>query len=107
MYNERSGVSKSSNTSIIMEFKYKNNMVYLENEVGDVIAKVTFPEVKPGVVNLNHTFVDDSLRGQGIAGKLMEEAYNRIKAENKKVIPSCSYAVKWFEKNEAYRDILE
>lgn len=90
-----------------MEFKYKNNMIYLENESGDIVAKVTYPDVKPGVVNLNHTFVDDSLRGQGIAGKLMEEAYKTIKNDKKKVIPTCSYAVKWFEKNEECRDILE
>lgn len=90
-----------------MDFKQKSNMIYLENEEGDIIAKVTFPDIKPGVVTINHTFVDDSLRGQGIAGKLMEEAYKKIKGDNKKVIPTCSYAVKWFEKNEAYRDILE
>jgi predicted GNAT family acetyltransferase len=90
-----------------MEFKEKNNMIYLENEEGNIVAKVTFPDVKAGVVNINHTFVDDSLRGQGVAGKLLEAAYKKLKAENKKVIPTCSYAVTWFEKNDDCRDILE
>ncbi len=89
-----------------MEFKFRDNMIYLDNEDGNIIAKVTFPEVKHGVVEMNHTFVDDSLRGQGIASKLLEEAYKKLKADNKKVIPTCSYAVKWFEKNEDCRDIL-
>lgn len=90
-----------------MEFKYKDNMIYLENEQGEVVAKITFPETEEGVVDINHTFVDVSLRGQGVAGKLMEEAYRKIKEENKKAVPTCSYAVQWFEKHAEYRDVLQ
>lgn len=90
-----------------MEFKYKDNMIYLENEQGEVVAKITFPETEEGVVDINHTFVDVSLRGQGVAGKLMEEAYRKIKEENKKAVPTCSYAVQWFEKHAECRDVLQ
>lgn len=89
-----------------MEFKYDKNRIYLENEEGKVIAEVTFPPVSDSVVDINHTFVDDSLRGQGMAGKLMEEVVKWLKAENKKAVLSCSYAVKWFEKNEEYSDFV-
>lgn len=89
-----------------MEFKHDSNRIYLENEEGNMIAEVTFPEVKENVVNINHTFVDDSLRGQGIAGKLMEEVVKRLKAENKKAYLTCSYAIMWFEKNKQYSDLI-
>lgn len=89
-----------------MDFKMKSNMIYLDNEEGKIIAKVTFPEVKPGVVDLDHTFVDDSLRGQGVAGKLMVAAYNKIKEDGNKMIPSCWYADEWFKKHAEYQDIL-
>lgn len=89
-----------------MEFKYEKNRVYLDNENGKMVAEVTFPSRDNQTVVLNHTFVDDSLRGQGIASKLMEEAYAKIKEDNKKVVLTCSYAVKWFEKNKQYRDIV-
>lgn len=90
-----------------MDFKMKSNMIYLDNEDGKIVAKVTFPEVKPGVVDLNHTFVDDSLRGQGVAGKLLVAAYEKIKEDGKTVIPSCWYADEWFKKHPEYQEILE
>ncbi len=90
-----------------MEFKHDGNRIYLENGEGKMVAEVTFPNVAENVVNINHTFVDDSLRGQGIAGKLMEEVVKRLKAENKKARLTCSYAIMWFEKNKQYRDLME
>jgi predicted GNAT family acetyltransferase len=90
-----------------MDFKHESNRIYLNNERGAMIAEVTFPDVRDGVVNINHTFVDDSLRGQGIAGKLMVEAAEKLRKENKKAILTCSYAVGWFGKNKEYDDILD
>lgn len=90
-----------------MEFIEESNRIYCKDSQGKVIAEVTFPDIRYHVVNLDHTFVDDSLRGQGIAGKLMEETVRKIRREGKKVIPTCSYAVKWFEKNTQHGDLLE
>ena len=39
----------------------------------ELLAEITFPYLDSKTVDVNHTFVDSSLRGQGIAGKLMEE----------------------------------
>lgn len=89
-----------------MEFKQGSNRIYLENQEGTLIAEVTFPPVSRDLVNINHTFVDDSLRGQGIAGKLMEETANKLQQEGKKALLTCSYAVKWFEKNEQYKELI-
>lgn len=89
-----------------MEFKHGSNRIYLENEEGKMIAEVTFPDVTEKVVNINHTFVDDSLRGQGIAGRLMEEVVKYLKDNNKKARLTCSYAIMWFEKNKQYRDLI-
>lgn len=89
-----------------MEFIKENNRIYIENESKQVIAEVTFPELKENVVNLNHTFVDGSLRGQGVAGKLVEAAAIEVRQNNKKLIPTCSYAVHWFETHKEYEDII-
>ena len=88
-----------------MEFIQSGSMIYFEDEKGKLLAEVTFPEVEAGVVNINHTFVDPSLRGQGVAGKLMKAAYESIKKENKKAIFGCPYAQKWFAEHEEYQDI--
>ncbi len=83
-----------------MDFKEEENRIYIENSNGDVIAEIEFEEIKDGVYNIFHTFVDESFRGQGIASKLVEKAVNYIKSKNGKVEATCSYAKKWLEKNQ-------
>ena len=51
---------------------------------GNVLAEVLYPEISPGVVEFNHTEVDASLQGQGIAGKLLERAAARVKVTEKR-----------------------
>ena len=89
-----------------MKYIVEDFRIYLVNDEGNILAFVTFPPVEENVVMLNHTYVDNSLRGQGIASVLLEKAYEKIKQSNFKVIPSCSYAVKWFEKHEDKQDIV-
>lgn len=80
-----------------MEFQKESNRIYSVNEGGNVIAEVTFPESESGVFCIDHTFVDDSLRGQGVAGKLVKMAVEEIQSRNGKVTASCSYAQHWLE----------
>lgn len=89
-----------------MDFKHESNCIFLENEEGIRIAEVTFPDIAENVVNVNHTFVDGSLRGQGIAGKLMEELAKRLEKESKKAFLTCSYAITWFERSEKYKHLI-
>lgn len=88
-----------------MDFTYYSNQIALYDQE-KVIAEVTFPEIDSETVDINHTFVDDSLRGQGVAGKLMEAAAEKLRSQGKKAVLSCSYAVKWFEKHPEYQDII-
>lgn len=82
-----------------MDFKKTDSSIYLENEEGKIIAEITFLETEKGIFTIDHTFVDESLRGQGIASKLVELAVEEIKNKNGKVAATCSYAQKWLEKN--------
>ncbi len=90
-----------------MDFIHDTNKIYLNDSNDHMVAVVTFPKVKDNVVNIDHTFVDGSLRGQGIAGKLMEEAVTQLRENNLKAKLSCSYAVKWFEEHPEFGDVLE
>ena len=51
-----------------MEFQSEDHRIFAKDQEGHVIAEVTFPEVSEGTAVIDHTFVDDSLRGQGVAG---------------------------------------
>ena len=89
-----------------MEIIKDKAMVYIKDENGNMIAYATFPVNKDGYCVIDHTFVSPLLRGQGVAAKLMEKAYESIKEQGLKCLPTCSYAVTWFDKNEDKKDIL-
>lgn len=78
-----------------MEWKKEAHRIYVEDEAGELLAEITFPLVEEGVVDINHTFVSEVLRGQGMAGKLMSAAVEAIRENGWKARTSCSYAENW------------
>ena len=89
-----------------MNFLYEENRIYLKDD-NQLLAEVTFPYINDTTVNINHTYVDTILRGQGVAGKLLEAVVTHLKEHNLKAVPTCSYAVAWFEKHPEYKDLLK
>lgn len=90
-----------------MNYIYEKYRVYVNNDEGKLIVDATFPLIKEGVVNINHTFVDPSLRGQGIASQLMHEVYHHIKKLGYKAVATCPYAVAWFKKHPEMTDLID
>lgn len=90
-----------------MNLVHENNRIYSSDEQGNILAEVTFPKVSEQTVVIDHTFVDNSLRGQGIAGKLMEETVSELRKSGLKAKLTCSYAVRWFEEHPECSDILD
>ncbi|MBS7007474.1 GNAT family N-acetyltransferase [Anaerostipes sp.] len=90
-----------------MEFQYEEHRIFAEDEKGKMTAEITFPEVSVDTAVIDHTFVDNSLRGQGVAGKLVEAAAEQLAERGMKVIPTCSYAVSWFQKHPEYQNLLK
>lgn len=84
-----------------MEFKTEKDRIYVSDSSGKLIAEVTFP-TKDGVSTIDHTFVDPSLRGEGIAGKLVKAAAEKILKDGNKIAARCPYAVSWFQKHPEY-----
>ncbi len=87
----------------MMDFKRENTRIYVEDNNGQVIAEVLFP-LRNGVYTITRTFVDESLRGQGVAQKLMEAVRAVAMDDDIKIDPACSYAKKYFDQ-EAYRHL--
>ncbi|PKK96193.1 MAG: N-acetyltransferase [Tenericutes bacterium HGW-Tenericutes-3] len=90
-----------------MKYIYEEHKIYVNDEKGKMIVNATFPFIEDGVVVVDHTFVDPSLRGQGIASQLMHEVYNYSKQKGYKVVATCPYAVVWFKKHKECNDILD
>ena len=62
------------------------------------LAFVSFPE-RDGVYVINHTYVDDRLRGQGIASELVRRAVEEIESRGGQITATCSYAQLWLARN--------
>lgn len=52
------------------------------------------------------TFTPPELRGQGIAGKIVEFALEHAKANHYKVIPSCPYVRAYIERHPQFRTLV-
>jgi len=89
-----------------MKFIHEENKIFVNNDKGEVIVLATFPFVSEKVINIDHTFVDPSLRGQGVASLLMHEVYNHAKEKGYTVVNSCPYAIAWFKKHPDKSDVL-
>ncbi len=89
-----------------MNFKKKAGRIWLENQNGEEIAFVAFPDKTAHTVEITSTIVDSSLRGQGVAAKLLETLTQELRSKGKKAIPTCSYAQKWFSQHPEQADLL-
>lgn len=89
-----------------MDFKIEKNRIYFEDENGKLLAELTYRDIDDTTVNINRTFVDSSLQGKGVAGKLMQAAVDELIKNGKTAVPSCPYAIKWFENNKEHQNIL-
>ena len=86
-----------------MEFTKTENGFVKYDENGKVIAEITYSSTSnPDIVVADHTFVDSSLRGQGVAGKLLNTLVEDIKQKNKKIKDSCSYVDKKLSEDSSY-----
>ena len=78
-----------------MEFQKEPGRIFALGEDGKLLAEITFP-----------TFVDESLRGQGVASQLVRAAAAELRAQGKRAKTSCWYAAQWFEKHPQEQDLL-
>ena len=84
---------------INMRYVITDTRINYVDDNNSTLAEITFPEVSDGVYEINHTFVDDSLRGQGIAGRLVKMAAEQINRNCGRVTASWSKKKKWIDKN--------
>lgn len=57
-------------------------------------------------MHIDHTYVSDELRGQGIAGMLLELVVLYAREHQKKIKPLCVFAKARMEATREYQDVL-
>ena len=90
-----------------MEWKYEDGRIYSVDEKNELLAETTFVNKGNGEVDIDHTYVNPALRGQGVAGSMMEVVAKYLQERSLKASASCSYANSWLKKHkEQYPDII-
>jgi len=78
---------------------------FIERE-GKRVAEQTFTSKGKGQASIDHTEVDESLRGQGIARKLTLAAVEWARKSGVKLIPVCPFAKAVFDRDPSLHDVL-
>ena len=70
-------------------------------------AELAYSRPAEGVIDFTHTFVDEALRGQGVADELARTGLAFARAEHLKVRTSCSFMASFVQRHRAdYADVL-
>jgi uncharacterized protein len=77
---------------------------FLERD-GERLAQMTYTVAGSRVI-IDHTDVDDRLRGTGTGRKLVEAAVEWARKEKAQLMPLCPFAKSVFDKTPAYGDVL-
>lgn len=74
---------------------------------GIQVAEMTYTYAGPKKIIIDHTVVNESLKGQGVGYKLVEASVDFLRKNEMKVIPLCPFAKSVFDKRrDDYSDVL-
>lgn len=70
-------------------------------------GELAYSRPREGVIDFTHTFVDEALRGQGVADELARTALAFAREHHLKVKTSCTFMAGFVKRHhEEYADIL-
>lgn len=93
-----------------MNFEHQDNgskgEFFLKDQQGQRIAEISYVWSNDSTIIADHTWVDDSLRGQGMARKLLDRLAEFAREKSLKIIATCSYVVVMFKRDpHAFGDV--
>ena len=89
-----------------MEIREGHNKFYINDEQGKQIAEIVFVPTGENLAIIEHTDVDESLKGQGIGKQLVAKVVEKMRREKRKIIPLCPFAKHEFDKTREFRRVL-
>ncbi|WP_109077838.1 GNAT family N-acetyltransferase [Aggregatibacter kilianii] len=75
---------------------------FILDEKQQRIAEMTYFFIDDNTISANHTYVSETLRGQGVADKLYQALVTFIGEKQLKLVPSCSYIAKKWQRDQRH-----
>ena len=82
-----------------------NGSFYYESD-GRKLAEMVYTMSGEQTMIIEHTDVDESLKGHGVGKKLLAALVEYVRANKIKVIPVCPFANATFQKTTEWQDVL-
>lgn len=90
---------------VIQHREDKNEGLFYLEENKETLAEMVY-KIEKGKMIIQHTEVDESLRGKNIGFQLVERGVDYAREAHLKIVPLCTFAKKVIEKNKQFEDIL-
>lgn len=74
-------------------------------QAGKRVGEMSFTRLNEGLIRIDHTHVDEALRGTGASRKLLDATVAWARQRHVKVLPVCSYAKAQFDKDASLADV--
>lgn len=87
-----------------MNILQEKGRFYIDND-GKTVAEITYTTPNNDTFIIDHTFVDESLRGQNVGEQLVASVVALARQQERKIIPLCPFAKREFEKKASYADV--
>ncbi|MEG0344023.1 GNAT family N-acetyltransferase [Acinetobacter sp. TY2] len=93
-----------------MQFQHVDNqqkgVFFLNDDQSNRIAEISYVWSGEHKIIADHTWVDNSLRGQGIARQLLDTLVDFAREKKLKIVPTCSYVDVMFRREKSYADVI-
>ncbi|GEL77851.1 GNAT family N-acetyltransferase [Tenuibacillus multivorans] len=87
-----------------MEIKQDDKGFYV-GKPGNKDAEITFVDKGANTIEIDHTEVSEKLRGEGVAGKLVQSVVDYARGNDLKITATCEYAKKKLGRTDEYNDV--
>ena len=88
-----------------MEILAGHNKFYVNDAEGNQVAEIVYVPRDEHLSIIEQTDFDSSLKDKGVGKQLVAKVVEKMRAENRKVIPLCPFAKHEFDKTREYDDI--
>ncbi len=69
-------------------------------------ALLRYRKQEGGALEFYHTEVPAEFEGKGVGGKLVKGALEQVKADGKKVVPSCPFVAAYIKRHSEYQTLV-
>ncbi len=83
----------------------RNGRFFIRRD-GETVAEMDYHWHNDQTFVIDHTEVDESLKGQGVGNALVQRAVEWAREKGYKIHPVCPFAAAIMKRNDAYADVL-